>query len=164
MEACPAWLRPIVLIDMNTGLRRGEILNLKRSDIDRKNRLIVIEKTKNNERKVIPMNETVSQAIDSLPARIDTSFLLAEKDGRPVPPDKVTMAFRRACKKAGIANFRLHDLRHHFASYLTMSGQNQRTVMELLGHKTPAMTARYSHLSQEHLRSAVESLDRVSGG
>ena len=96
-------------------------------------RLIVLEKTKNNERKVIPMNDT----------------------------ENVTVAFGRACKKAGIEDFRLHDLRHHFASYLTMAGQNQRTVQELLGHKTPAMTARYSHLSPEHLKGAVASLEGI---
>ena len=159
MKACPAWLRPIVLIDMNTGLRRGEILNLQKRNIDKRNRLIVIEKTKNNERKVIPMNQVVLDVISRLPARMCTTFLFADKNGRPLSPDKVTIAFRRACKKAGIEDFRLHDLRHHFASYLTMSGQNQRTVQELLGHKDPKMTMRYSHLSPEHLRSAVESLE-----
>ena len=66
-------------------------------------------------------------------------------------------------KRVGIEDFRLHDLRHHFTSYLTMQGKGQRAaVQELLGHKTPAMTARYSHLSQGYLRSAVESLDKMN--
>jgi len=160
MQACPDWLRPIVLIDMNTGLRRGEILRLQRQSIDKQNRLITIEKTKNNERKTIPMNDTVWEVIQSLPNRLDTTYLFAEEDGQPIGLVKVTVAFKRACRKAGIEDFRLHDLRHHFASYLTMAGQNQRTVQELLGHKTPAMTARYSHLSPEHLKAAVASLDK----
>ena len=159
MKACPPWLRPIVLVDMNTGLRRGEVLGLQKQDIDKKNRLIIIEKTKNNERKIIPMNQTVFETIDKLPTRMQTTFLFSDNNGRPLSPDKVSMAFKRACKKAGLENFRLHDLRHHFASYLTMGGQNQRTVQELLGHKDPKMTMRYSHLSPEHLRSAVESLE-----
>ena len=159
LAACPAWLRPIVLIDMNTGLRRGEILSLQKQDIDKKNRLVIIEKTKNNERKIIPMNQTVFETIDKLPTRMQTTFLFSDNNGRPLSPDKVSMAFKRACKKAGLEDFRLHDLRHHFASYLTMGGQNQRTVQELLGHKDPKMTMRYSHLSPEHLRSAVESLE-----
>ena len=163
MKACPPWLRPIVLIAMHTGMRRGEFVSLQRSNIDKQNRLIVLNNTKNNERKTIPMNDTVWEIVQSLPTRLDTPYLFAEKNGQPIKPDKVTMAFRRACKNSGITNFRLHDLRHHFASYLTMAGQNQRTVQELLGHKTPAMTARYSHLSPEHLRKAVEQLDRSLG-
>ena len=159
MEACPAWLCPIVLIDMNTGLRRGEILSLEKGSIDMRNRLIIIEKTKNNDRKIIPMNQVVFEIISGLPARMDTTFIFTDEKGKRLSANKVSMAFKRACRKAGMEDFTFHDLRHHFASYLTMSGQNQRTVQELLGHKDPKMTMRYSHLSPEHLRSAVESLE-----
>jgi len=163
MKACPDWLKPIVLINMNTGLRRGEVVSLQRKNIDKRNRLIALANTKNNERKTIPMNDTVFQVIQNLPTRLDTPYLCTEKNGKPISRNKVSMAFRRARTKAGIEDFTLHDLRHHFASYLTMAGQNQRTVQELLGHKTPAMTARYSHLSPEHLRNAVELLDGSLG-
>ena len=159
MEACPPWLRPIVLIDMHTGMRRSEIVNLQRSNIDIQNRLIILEKTKNNERKTLPMNNTVFEVIKNLPKRIDTRYLFADERGESVSGNKVSMAFRRACKKAGIEDFSLHDLRHHFASYLTMAGENLRVVQELLGHKDPKMTMRYSHLSSEHLKQAVERLD-----
>ncbi len=162
VDACPGWLRPIVLVGMNTGLRRGEILGLQKRNIDKKNRLITVEITKNNERKTLPMNDIVCEVIDGLPARIDTQYLFADKKGKPLSPHKVSMAFKRACRKAGVEDFRLHDLRHHFASYLTMAGQNQRTVQELLGHKDPKMTMRYSHLSSEHLRTAVKSLETLT--
>jgi integrase len=161
MKACPDWLKPIVMISMNTGLRRGEVVSLQRKNIDKTNRLITLENTKNNERKTIPMNDTVFQVVRTLPTRLDTPYLFVEKNGKLINAAKVSTAFSRARKKAGIEDFRLHDLRHHFASYLTMAGQNQRTVQELLGHKTPAMTARYSHLSPEHLRAAVDTLDRL---
>ena len=92
-----------------------------------------------------------------------TTVLFTDNDGLPLSPDKVSVAFKRACKKADIEDFRLHDLRHHFASYLTMSVQSQRTAQELLGHKDPKMTMCYSHLSPEHLRSAVESLETFTG-
>jgi len=163
MKACPPWLRPIVRIAMHTGMRRGEFVNLQRSNIDKQNRLIVLNNTKNNERKTIPMNDTVWEIVQSLPTRLDTPYLFAEKNGKPLSANKVSMAFRKACETSGVDDFSLHDLRHHFASYLTMAGQNQRTVQELLGHKTPAMTARYSHLSPGHLRKAVEQLDRSFG-
>jgi len=161
MKACPAWLRPIVLIDMHTGMRRSEIVNLQRSNIDLQNRLIILEKTKNNERKTLPMNHTVFGVIKDLPKRIDTRYLFADEKGKPFAGNKVSMAFRRACRKAGIEKFSLHDLRHHFASYLTMAGENQRVVQELLGHKDPKMTMRYSHLSPKYLKQAVERLDEL---
>ncbi len=59
---------------------------------------------------------------------------------------------------AGIENFHWHDLRHSFASRLVMAGVDLRTVQELLGHKTIAMTVRYSHLAPTHLQEAVERL------
>ncbi len=73
---------------------------------------------------------------------------------------QLTVAFRRACNRAGLKDFRFHDLRHSFASYLTMGGVNLRTVQTLLGHKDLRMTMRYSQLSPEHLREAVSRLDK----
>lgn len=97
LEACPAWLRPIVLIDMNTGLRRSEIMNLERKHIDKKNHLITVDNTKNNERKAIPMNDTVWETIQSLPNRLNTTYLFVDDNGTQIKPDKVTVAFGRAC-------------------------------------------------------------------
>jgi site-specific recombinase XerD len=72
--------------------------------------------------------------------------------------------FLPALKRAGIENFRWHDLRHTFASRLVMAGVDLRTVQELLGHKTQAMTLRYSHLSADHQRDAVQKLNRTPTG
>lgn len=140
-------------------MRRGEVCRLKRQNIDRKNGLIRLDETKNGDARTIPMNKTVRALIDALPPRLDTEFLFADKNGNPVSTSRVSVAFKRARKKAGIQDFCFHDLRHHFASRLTMAGQNQRTLMELLGHKDPKMTTRYQHLSPEHLKAAVECLD-----
>lgn len=68
-------------------------------------------------------------------------------------------SFRTACQKAGIKDFRFHDLRHTFASHLVMNGINLKTVQHLLGHKDIRMTLRYAHLSREHLQAAVGTLD-----
>ena len=100
-----------MIVDMNTGLRRSEILAIQRSNIDRNNRLIILDKTESNERKIVPMNRTVWDVIQSLPPRVNTTYLFFESDGNPIEPDKVTVAFKRACNKARIKDFRLHDLR-----------------------------------------------------
>ena len=76
---------------------------------------------------------------------------------------KVDRAFKGALVKAGIENFRFHDLRHTFASHLIMRGASIKEVQELLGHKTMTMTLRYAHLSQEHKKKAVSLLNGLTG-
>lgn len=151
------YLRPITEIALNTGMRRSEILGLRWKDIDFKERRITLEKTKNNTRRTVPMNETVCQALKSLPVHLREERVFPGINSGNV----VTVAFEKACKRAGIEDFHFHDLRHTFASYLTMDGNNLRTVGELLGHRDPRMTMRYSHLSPEHLKDAVTTLENT---
>lgn len=146
----------VVQIALHTGMRRGEILSLDWNLIDLKRRLIVLEITKNNERRAVPINDTLYEILCDHRNEVKKGKLFPDLNG-----NMVSMAFRRACKKAGIEDFRFHDLRHTFASHLSMSGSNQRTVQQLLGHKDARMTTRYSHLSEKHLHHAVEVLDRV---
>jgi len=75
----------------------------------------------------------------------------------------VSVAFNRACKRAGIEDFRFHDLRHTTGSWLAMSGKDICTSAKILGHKDLRMSARYSHLSAQYLADAVRSLDRTFG-
>ncbi len=81
--------------------------------------------------------------------------------GKPLYKILLERALRRACKKAGITEFRFHDLRHTFASQLVQLGVDLYTVQRLMGHKDGRMTQRYAHLSQEKLRGAVKVLDRL---
>jgi integrase len=138
-------------------MRRGELLGLHWKDINFEERRIILERhIKNNERRIIPMNETLFAALKSLFfVNPDSEMVFPDING-----DMVGMAFRRACKRAGIEDFRFHDLRHTFASHLIMGGANPRTVQTLLGHKDLRMTMRYSHLSPEHLRDAVSTLEK----
>ncbi|MCU0538385.1 MAG: site-specific integrase, partial [Desulfobacterales bacterium] len=73
-------------------------------------------------------------------------------------------SFRGACRRAGIEDFRFHDLRHTAASQLVIKGASLKEVQELLGHKTMAMTLRYAHLSKESMRRAVNLLNGLTGG
>lgn len=157
LSCCAKHLKPIVITALNTGLRKSEILNLKWSDIDLKNRVVKITMTKNNELKIIPMNDLLYSELISIEPGIDNQYVFVNGNGKPYGDIKV--GFASAVKRAGIKNFRFHDLRHTFASRLVMAGVDIRTVQELMGHKDIRMTMRYSHLSDIRLKEAVKRLD-----
>jgi len=162
LSACDRHLYPIVFTALNTGMRKEEILSLKWSNIDLKNGYIHIEKSKNKERRDIPMNDSLLNLFRKMftERRIDTDFVFVN----PVTGTRLTefkRSFHTALKKSGIKDFRFHDLRHTFASHLVMSGVDLTTVKELLGHKDIKMTLRYSHLAPEHKQKAVSVLDNI---
>ncbi len=156
LSACPDRLRTIVLIALNTGLRKTELLTLRWQDLDFKNRMLRIEKTKNGERRDIPMTMLVHDLLRAIPRRVDTPYVFANPDGTPQQYLKTT--WNTAVRKAKLEAFTFHDLRHTFASTLVMNGVDIRTVQTLLGHKSITMTMRYAHLSPTHLREAIAKL------
>ncbi len=147
------YLRAFVIVALNAGMRRGEILSLTRKSIDWQNSLATLESTKNGDTRHVPLNNAAVEALRSLPARLDGGCLFPFKDDH-----SVSRAFRRAVERAGIEDFRLHDLRHTFASYHAMAGVQGRGLQSLLGHRDNRMTMRYSHLSDGYLRAAVDSV------
>jgi len=155
----------IVVLALSTGMRKGEILNLKRRDVFIHVGFVVLDKTKNKERRRVPI---ISHAYDVLSnhlkiARIDTDFVFPSKDGKK--PIDIKRPWEVAVSSAQLEDFRFHDLRHSCASYLAMNGASQRDLMEVLGHKTVQMTKRYSHLSDNHISSVVGSMnDKIFGG
>ena len=152
-ESRSPYLKPFVLVALNTGMRRNEILNLTRRSIDWQNRLATLEDTKNGETRHVPLNDSALEALRSVPVRLD-GLLFPFKDDH-----SVSRAFHRAVERAGIADFRLHDCRHTFASYHAMAGVQGRGLQSLLGHKDPRMTVRYSHLSDAYLHTAVNAVN-----
>jgi integrase len=158
LEVCDSHLYPIVLMALNTGMRKSEILNLQWDDIDLANNFIHLEITKNGERRDIPINETLKEMLVKLPRRLDGKYLFYDPKTQK-PFKDVKRSYKTACKNASITNFHFHDLRHTFASHLVMIGVDLTTVKELLGHKSLAMTLRYAHLSPEHKTKAVNVLD-----
>lgn len=159
-------LQPIVLIAMNTGLRRSELFHLRWEDIDLEAKWLTVQgvSAKNGQTRRIPLN---AEALAILEA-----WRKLAKDGEPqVFPGvdgrrlrRVDRAWRRLRKGAELQNFRFHDLRHHFASRLVQSGVPLNTVRELLGHADTTMVLRYAHLSPDHLADAVERVARPNGG
>jgi len=151
-------LKPIVVVALNTGLRRGELLGLKWHDIDFRRNVIHINNTKNGEKREIPANEMVKTALIRVRKHPESPYVFCKKDGEPYY--NLRKSFFTALEKSGIVNFRFHDLRHTFASQLVMSGVDLNTVRDLLGHKSLEMTLRYSHLSPDHKKRAVDVLAR----
>jgi len=160
LSECPKHLRPIVITALHTGMRRGEILGLKWDNVDLKHGFILLDKTKNGERREIPIDQTLRATLTSIERRLDLPYVFFNRD-TDLPYGDIKTGFNRACKKAGIRDFHFHDLRHTFASHLVMAGQDITTVKELLGHKTLTMTLRYSHLAPAHTVKAVELLDSI---
>jgi integrase len=156
LNECPDWLCPIVELAVFTGMRRGEILSLHYLNIDLSHGCILLPQTKNGEGRILPLNKSAMQVLASLPPGKPTNLLFPD-----IKPDKVTVAFKRACRRAGIQDFRFHDLRHTTGSWLAMSGKDIYTIAKILGHKDLRMSARYAHLSNQYLGEAVRSLDGV---
>lgn len=168
LEACKdstnKQLHTIVVLALSTGMRKGEILNLKRRDVFLNERFVVLNKTKNKERRRVPIigysHEMLAQHLKI--ARLDSEYVFPSKDGKQ--PIDIKRPWEMALSKAGITDFRFHDLRHSCASYLAMNGATQRDLMEVLGHKTVQMTKRYSHLSDSHITAVVGSMnDKIFG-
>ncbi len=163
LKACPHWLQPIAGLLAFTGMRRSEVLGLRWLDVDRKGERIMLPQTKNGDGRIVWLNTLACQVLDSIPKNgakpTDRVFPASDE----VSPENVSLAFLRACRKLGIADFRLHDLRHTAASWLRMSGADLQDVAELLGHRDLRMTKRCSHLSPAHLSAAVQRLDGVFG-
>jgi len=164
IHACDPHLKPIVITALNTGMRRGEILTLRWDQhVDLKHNFILLDNTKNGERREIPVNKTLCAVLQGLPRRIDIPYVFFDPaTGKPYKEFK--RSFGSACRRAGIRDFRPHDLRHTFASQLVMAGVDLTTVKELLGHKEIRMTLRYAHLAASHKAAAVDVLDRTLTG
>lgn len=170
VNACSNHLKPIVITALNTGMRKEEILSLKWSNVDLVNGFILLDVTKNGNRREIPINSTLKATLQSIIRRIDTDYVFYEEaieqvDGKEFRKAKrfgnVRKSFLTACRRANIRDFHFHDLRHCFASHLVMAGVDITSVKELLGHASLTMTMRYSHLAPSHKVKAVDILDNA---
>jgi len=165
VDACDAHLKPIVMVALNTGMRKSEILTLRWGNVDLNHGFILLDKTKNGERREVPINGTLRNVLETLyhgtkerPRRVDIPYLFYDmKTAKPY--GEIKKSFNSACRRARIEDFHFHDLRHTFASHLVMAGVDLTTVRELLGHKTLTMTLRYAHLAPSHKVKAVDILD-----
>jgi site-specific recombinase XerD len=156
---------PAFDLGLHTGMRRSEQYRLAWERVDLLHRQITIPRSKHGGIRYVPLDNTALSALLALRKRGNGKgpvMVLAEsghgyEKGHALSTPKEW--FVAAVAKAGIADFTWHCLRHTFASRLVMAGVDLRKVQELMGHKTIAMTCRYSHLAPQHLQDAVSKLD-----
>jgi len=119
MSAASEEFRPVLTTALHSGMRRGEILNLKWPDVDFTNRIITVQESKSGKKRMLPMDDTLCEALSVLPTRFQRGYVFPSpvKEGQPLYDFK--RQFRNAVKQAGIDNFRFHDLSYLVISSLT---------------------------------------------
>jgi len=142
-----------VIIALNTGLRRGELIGLTWERVDLSRGVLRLELTKSGRRREVPMNDDSYRALVSLGPKAS---------GRVFKTRYIQTAYNNAVAAAKLDDVNFHTLRHTFASWSVMRGVTLKELQELLGHASLAMTMRYAHLAPEHLRTAVSRLEGLT--
>ena len=156
------YLKPICILAMNTGMRRGEIFQLEWESVDFKLKQIKVKaaSAKSGKSRDLPMNDKVLQTLLTWRNETDSESLVFPSPVTGKSLNSIKKSWQGLMRLSGIEGFRFHDLRHHFASRLVMAGADLNTVRELLGHSSIDMTLRYAHLAPEHKAAAVALLNQ----
>jgi integrase len=153
LGACPPHLKPIVETALNTGMRKGEILSLKWRQV--RDGWIYLEETKSGRGRPVPLNAAQVEVFRELRAQVQLKSPYVFGDAQGQPFGNVQKSFDTACWRAGIVDFRFHDLRHTCASWLVMAGADLVAVQKQLGHSSIKTTMRYAHLAPGHMKAAI---------
>ena len=159
------WLKNFVIFAINTGMRRGEILSLRWSDVDTVARVARITNTedfttKSGEQRAVALNDAAVMVVNRCVRSSDHTFIFTDDQGRKILKDRVTHAFKLAIRAAGLPEgLHLHSTRHSFASILVAGGTSLFTVSKLLGHSNAKTSEIYSHLLPQHLQSEVDKIN-----
>jgi integrase len=159
-KAAP-WLRDLMLFAIHTGMRMGEILGLTWAGVDLFRRTVMVFKSKNGERRAIPLNQT---ALDLLKHKagcrsVETELVFSSEALTRLNASNISRNLHLPLKKAKMTGVHFHDLRHACATRMVQAGVDLYKVQRLLGHKSPIMTQRCAHHYPESLRDGIEVLD-----
>lgn len=182
LDAAEDWFRPFLLVALETGCRKGELANLQWKDVDFHAGFFYVLHSKNGESRAVPMSKKVEKTFRAMTRHLDHPYVFTwedgkphvlgwdekenqDADGRPIPGLdykgwNLRKALERAKKKSGIKNLRFHDTRHHFGSWLAMSGVDMERRMMIMGHRTAAMAKRYTHLEPGYLKEAIRLMEK----
>jgi integrase len=137
-------LIPIILLAIETGMRRGELCGLRWENVDIQRRIVFLPDTKNGEPRTVPLTTKASIILSELERRDVRVF--------PHCPTWVTRQFHAITKAADVKDFRFHDLRHEAISRLfELDAFNVVEIAKISGHKTISQLNRYTHLSTLNL-------------
>jgi integrase len=143
-----------------TGARRNEITRAKWEYIDWQKKTLLVPCSKSGRPRLIQLNSAALDLVRSLPREPGNDFIFpSPMTGRPCA--SLHFPWTRIRKRAGLTGFRLHDLRHSFASFLVNNGVSIYVVQGLLGHANVRATQRYAHLANETLSDAAELIPAV---
>jgi integrase len=148
-----------------SGARRGEVLGLRWEELDLRAGVWTkpAGKVKQRKRHRLPLSAPLRALLaERLKRAGDAEYVFPGRQGKP--REDLKYAWKRICRKAGIAGLRIHDLRHSHASFLVSAGFSLPTIGALLGHSQPQTTARYAHLLDDPLKKAVESVGAIVAG
>ena len=151
-------LRPVLVIALNTGMRRGEILGLRWKDVDFVKGFVLIGDSKSGKSRRIPMNALVFETLHEMNRKRE--FVFENPDTRTAVKD-VKTAFKGACRRAEIKGVRFHDLRHTAFTIMSDAGVDIVTISKIAGHSSIQMTIRYCHSTPENMKRAVDKLGEV---
>jgi len=152
LAAAAPHVRDVILLALNTGMRRGEILGLTWGQLERERECLVLTHTKNGRARRIPLNDVALEVLRRRPRPGPFSF------GGEAALKSVRTGYEGAVRRAGLCGLRFHDLRHTAATYMVLGGADLATVKEILGHSHISLTLRYAHPTSESRRRAVGAL------
>ena len=175
-EAKATGVYEMYYIELATGLRRGELLGLKWTDIDWKNGIIKVRrsiarvngktvesplKTKNSYRAVTISSQAI-EVLKQHKAKTNDAYVFPSPSGGPISPDSVNNMLKRVLARAGIPKVRFHDLRHTFATIALQNGVDIKTVSGMLGHFSAGFTLdTYAHVTTSAQREAAETMGNI---
>ena len=151
----------VVRLLLYTGARKSEVLHATWDNVDLTRRVLTVPVSKSGRPRYIALSEAAVELLNSLPREEDIPWVFFNPKTRK-PPVSLFWAWNTMRKNVGLADVRLHDLRHSFASFLVNSGRTLYEVQRLLGHHDPKVTMRYAHLSQDSLLEAVDSIHKLN--
>ena len=168
IEACGQcgkahYLKDMVILDLHTGLRKDELLQLKREDVLADRKKLKVEDGKGGKRRYVPLNDTARAVLDKLLARKGSEYLFHDKKGKPFKDIK--KSFMPAVERAGLKDVVFKDLRRTFATMCALRKVAPKTLQNWMGHESIITTMKYYVISPEdHEQEEIKRLDGMTGG
>ena len=160
--ACSRWLQDMVIVGLDTGLRRANLVGLQQGWVHNDGKLLIIPSQHIKGKKTavtIPLTTRAATIIQAHREASASPYIFLREDGRPYRYATVSTAFARSACHAGLHDVSLHTLRHTFISRLVQAGRPLAEVAALAGHRDIRMTLRYSHLAPKHLEESIHVLE-----